>query len=48
MGNKNVKFPSEIDLVKAAQHEYDFLRMIDAHPALYKEPAIRNAIYRYE
>ena len=48
MGNKNVKFPSEIDLVKAAQHEYDFLRMTDAHPALYKEPVIRNAIYRYE
>ena len=48
MGNKNVKFPSQIDLVSAAQDEYDFLRMIDAHPTLYKEPVIRNAIYRYE
>ena len=48
MGNKNVKFPSEIDLVTAAQAEYDFLRIVDAHPTLYQEPVIRNAIYRYE
>lgn len=48
MGNKTIKFPSQIDLVTSAQSEYDFLRIIDAHPALYMDPVIRNPIYRYE
>ena len=48
MGNKNVKLPSQIDLVTAAQYEYDFLRMVDAHKALYKDAVICNALYRYE
>ena len=43
-----MKIPSHIDLVTAAQAEYEFLRMVDEHPALSKEPVIRNAIYRYE
>ena len=48
MGNKITKLPSKIDLVTAAQGEYEFLRMVDEHPALFREPVIRNAIYRYE
>ena len=48
MGNKTIKFPSQINLVTSAQAEYDFLRIVDAHPALYMDPVIRNAIYRYE
>ena len=48
MGNSNTKFPSQIDLVTSAQAEYDFLRIVDAHPALFTDPAIRNAICRYE
>ena len=48
MGNNTVKFQSQIDLVVAAQAEYDFLRLIDKHPVLYKSNVIYNAIYRYE
>ena len=48
MGNKAIKFSSQIDLVTSARAEYDFLRMADAHPALYMDPVIRNAIYRYK
>ena len=48
MGNKIAKLPSKIDLVTTAQAEYEFLRMVDEHPALSSEPVIRNAIYRYE
>lgn len=47
MGNKTIKFPSQIDLVTSAQGEYDFLRITDAHSALYMDPVIRNFIYRY-
>ena len=48
MGNKTIKFPSQIDLVTSAQAEYDFLRIVDAHPAVYMDPVIHYAIYRYE
>ena len=48
MGNKTVKLQSQIDLVVAAQAEYDFLWVIDEHPVLYKNNVIYNAIYRYE
>ena len=48
MGNKIKKLPSQIDLITAAQAEYEFLRMVDEYPALSREPVIRNAIYRYE
>ena len=40
MGNKTVKLQSQIDLVVAAQTEYDFLRVIDEHPVLYKNNVI--------
>ena len=48
MGNKIKKLPSQIDLVTAAQAEYEFLRMVDEYPALSREPVIRNTIYRYK
>ena len=48
MGNKLPKFESHIDLVAAAQAEYDFLREIDKQPALYCMPVLQNALYRYE
>ena len=48
MGKKITKIPSKIDLVTAAQAEYEFLRMGDEHPALSKEYVVRNVIYRYE
>ena len=48
MGNKLPKFESNIDLVEAAQAEYDFLRLVDKHPALYCTPVLQNALYRYE
>ena len=48
MGNKLPKFESGIDLVAAAQAEYDFLRLVDKHPALYCTPVLQNALYRYE
>ena len=48
MGNNNVKLPSQIDSVTAAQYEYDFLRIVDEHKALYQDAVICNAIYRYE
>ena len=48
MGNKAIKFSSQIDLLTSAQAEYDFLRTVGAHQALYMDPVIRNVIYRYE
>ena len=48
MGNKIKKLPSQIDLVTAAQAEYEFLRMVDEYPGLSREPVIRNTIYRYK
>ena len=37
-----------MDLVTSAQAEYYFLRIVDAHPALFMDLVIGNAIYRYE
>ena len=48
MGNNNVKLSSQIDLVTAAQYQYDFLRIVDEHKALYQDAVTCNAIYRYE
>ena len=48
MGNRIAKLPSKINLVTAPQAEYEFLQMVNGHPALSSEPVIRNAIYRYE
>ena len=48
LGNRLVKLPSKLDLLNAAVSEYDFLRLIDNHPALYCTPVLLNAVYRYE
>lgn len=48
MGNKLVKFESQINLVEATQTEYDFLRLVDQNPALYSLQILRNGLYRYE
>jgi len=53
MGNVNtrkqyLKFQSKLDLVTAAQAEYEFLQLVDQNPALYYETVLRNALYRYE
>ena len=37
-----------IDLIQAAKHELQFLRLVDKYPALYKGPVVKNAIRRYE
>ena len=51
MGNsrsKPLKLPSRLDLVKAAQNEYDFLHMVDSTPTLHCVPVLQNAVHRYE
>lgn len=55
MGNKStksdvkeVKLLSNIDLISAAQAEYDFLRLVNKHPALYSTTVLKNAMHRYE
>ena len=48
MGNKLPKLESQLNLVNAAIAEYDFLRLVDKHPALYSSPLLENALYRYE
>lgn len=48
MGNNLIKFPSKVDLVTAAQAEYDFVRLVEKYPALYSQPVLHNAMVRYE
>ena len=48
MGNDLPKFQSKVNLVTAAQAEYEFLQLVDRHPALYYEAVLQNALFRYE
>ncbi|XP_047129223.1 uncharacterized protein LOC105847354 isoform X1 [Hydra vulgaris] len=49
MGNiPSITLQSNINLVKTAQAEYDFLRLVDKYPALYCKNVLKNALYRYE
>ena len=43
-----VSLPSNLDLIEITQAEYDFLRLVDQHPALYCKNVLKNAVHRYE
>ena len=42
------KIKINVDLVDAARRQLAFLKQVDAYPALYEGPLVKNALRRYE